>query len=138
MTPFLLTVIFSLALSASLCVRLWLSRRQVAFVGAHRDAVPAAFAARIGIAAHRKAADYTVAKQRLSMLHALVDALLLVAMTLGGGLAAIVGWTETIAIGPLWRDVLMFAVAGVIYGSSICRSRGGTRSASRSASGSIA
>jgi STE24 endopeptidase len=37
-------------------------------------------------------------------------------MTLGGGLAAIIAWTETIAIGPLWRDVLMFAVAGIVYG----------------------
>ena len=98
-------------------MRLWLARRQIAFVGVHRDTVPAAFAARIGIDAHRKAADYTVAKQRLAMLHTLADALLLLAMTLGGGLAAIVSWTETIAIGPLWRDVLMFAVAGVVYGA---------------------
>src|SRR4029434_3017738 len=50
------------------------------------------------------------------MLHTLADAVLLLAMTLGGGLAAIISWTETIAIRPLWRDVLMFAVAGVIFG----------------------
>jgi STE24 endopeptidase len=115
-TSSIFTVIFVLALSASLVVRLWLARRQVAFVGAHRDAVPAAFAERVGISAHRKAADYTIAKQRLSMLHTLADALLLLAMTLGGGLAAIVAWTETIAIPLLWRDVLMFVIAGVIYG----------------------
>jgi len=115
-TASLFTVIFVLALSASVGVRLWLARRQIAFVGAHRDAVPAAFAERVGIGAHRKAADYTVAKQRLAMLHTLADALLLLAMTLGGGLAAIILWTETIAIGPLWRDVVMFAVAGVIFG----------------------
>lgn len=117
MTATAFTVVFAVALAASLVVRLWLARRQIAYVGAHRDAVPSAFAARIGIAAHRKAADYTVAKQRLAMLHALVDALLLLAMTLGGGLAMIVAWTETFAIGPLWRDVLMFTVAGVIYGA---------------------
>jgi STE24 endopeptidase len=35
---------------------------------------------------------------------------------LGGGLAAIVAWTETLAIGPLWRDVAMFAVAGIVFG----------------------
>ena len=116
MTPSLFTAVFILALSASLGVRLWLARRQIAFVGAHRDEVPQAFAARIGINAHRKAADYTVAKQRLAMLHTLADAVLLLAMTLGGGLAAIISWTETIAIGPIWRDVLMFAVAGVVYG----------------------
>jgi len=111
------SLLFVLTLAVSLGVRLWLARRQVAHVVAHRDAVPEAFAARIGIVAHRKAADYTVAKQRLAMLHSVVDALLLLAMTLGGGLAAIVAWTETLAIDPLWRDVAMFAVAGVIFGA---------------------
>jgi STE24 endopeptidase len=110
------TTLFTLALAASLAVRLWLSRRQMVHVAAHRESVPAAFVSRIGIAAHRKAADYTVAKQRLSMLHATVDAALLLAMTLGGGLAAIVAWTEALPIGLLWRDVAMFAVAGIIYG----------------------
>ena len=75
------------ALAASLAVRVWLSRRQVAHVLAHRDAVPAAFASSIGLAAHQKAADYTVAKQRLGTLNTLVDAALLLLMTLGGGLA---------------------------------------------------
>jgi STE24 endopeptidase len=110
------SLIFCVALAASLAVRLWLARRQIAHVVAHRDAVPAAFADRITLAAHHKAADYTVARQRLSLLHTLVDAVLLLGMTLGGGLAAILDWTETFAVDPLWRDVLLFAVAGVIYG----------------------
>jgi len=113
----LFTAVFALALAASVAVRLWLAVRQVAFVRAHRETVPAAFAERIGIAAHRKAADYTVAKQRLAMLHVAVDAALLLAMTLGGGLAAIVAWTEALPVGPLWRDVAMFAAAGIIYGA---------------------
>ena len=117
MSSTILTTVFVLALAASLAVRLWLAGRQIEFVRAHRDTVPAAFASRIGIAAHSKAADYTVAKQRLSMLHTVVDALLLLAMTLGGGLAAIVAWTETLPASPLWRDVALFAVAGVIYGA---------------------
>jgi STE24 endopeptidase len=108
------TFLFLLALAVSLAVRLWLARRQIAHVRVHRDAVPAAFAARIDLPAHRKAADYTIAKQRLAILHALVDALVIVAMTLGGGLAAIVGWTETLPAGPLWRDVAMFAVTGIL------------------------
>ncbi|MCC6197790.1 MAG: M48 family metallopeptidase [Burkholderiales bacterium] len=116
MTAAVFTAVFVAALAVSLAVRLWLAGRQVGFVRAHREAVPAAFAARIGLAAHRKAADYTVARQRLAILHAVVDAAVLLAMTLGGGLAAIVAWTETLAIGPLWRDVAMFAVAGVIVG----------------------
>ena len=117
MTASSFTALFLLALATSVCVRLWLARRQIAHVAAHREEVPPAFAARIGIAAHRKAADYTLAKQRLAMLHVGVDAALLLAMTLGGGLAAIVAWTETLAVGPIWRDVAMFAIAGVIYGA---------------------
>ncbi len=110
-------IIFAIALGASLTVRLWLAQRQIAHVGAHCDTVPVAFANRVGVAAHRKAADYTVAKQHMGIVHVAIDALLLLAMTLGGGLAAIVAWTETLAIGPLWRDVVMFAVAGFIYGA---------------------
>ena len=117
MNAAILTTVFAIALAASLAVRLWLAGRQIGFVRAHRDAVPPAFASRIGIAAHTKAADYTVAKQRLAMLHTVVDALLLLAMTLGGGLAAIVAWTETLPMSPLWRDVAMFAIAAVIYGA---------------------
>ncbi|MCC7325410.1 MAG: M48 family metallopeptidase [Burkholderiales bacterium] len=78
--------------------------------------MPGPFAARIGVAAHQKAADYTIARQRLSMLQAVVDAALLLAMTLGGGLAVIVAWTETLPVSPLWRDVALFGVAGVVYG----------------------
>ena len=110
------TALFVVALAASLAVRVWLSRRQVAHVLAHRDAVPTAFAHSVGLAAHQKAADYTVAKQRLGTLNTLIDAALLLLMTLGGGLALLIGWTETIDVSPLWRDVLLFALTGILYG----------------------
>ena len=74
MTSTTFSALFIAALAASLVVRVWLSRRQMAHVVAHRDAVPAAFASSIGLAAHQKAADYTVAKQRLGTLHTFVDA----------------------------------------------------------------
>jgi STE24 endopeptidase len=110
------TALFLIALAASLSLRIWLARRQVAHVLAHRGAVPPAFAASIGLVPHQKAADYTVAKQRLATLNTLVDAAMLLLMTLGGGLALVIGWTETIAVSPLWRDVLLFAVTGLFYG----------------------
>ena len=110
------TALFVAALAASLVVRVWLARRQVAHVLAHRNSVPPAFAASIGLAPHQKAADYTVAKQRLGTLHTLVDSAMLLLMTLGGGLALVIGWTETIAVSPLWRDVLLFVVTGIFYG----------------------
>lgn len=116
MNAAILTAVFVLALAASLGVRLWLANRQLKYVKAHREAVPPAFVLRIGVAAHRKAADYTVAKQKLAMLHCVVDAALLLAMTLGGGVAAIVAWTETLSASPLWRDVALLAASALIYG----------------------
>ena len=112
------SLVFLAALAASLAVRIWLALRQMAHVRARRHAVPDAFAARIGITAHQKAADYTVAKQRLGMVHAIVDAGVLVAMTLGGGLAAIVAWTGSLPGGPIVRDLAMFVLAAVIFGAA--------------------
>jgi len=116
MTASLFSLIFIAALAASLLVRLWLARRQIAHVAAHRNAVPAAFASRIALAAHEKAADYTVAKQRLGIVETIVDAVVLVALTLGGGLALLFGWTERIDASPLWRDVLLLISVAVIGG----------------------
>src|SRR3982751_475693 len=103
----LFTGVFVVAWAASLALRLWLAHRQVAFVAAHRDRVPAAFSSSIGLAAHQKAADYTVAKQHLGVVETLVDALVLIGMTLGGGLALLLGWTESLSWDPLWRDVVL-------------------------------
>src|SRR5437868_14969958 len=116
MTASQFSAIFVAALALSLFVRLWLARRQVAHVAAHRDAVPAAFAARIGLPAHQKAADYAMAKQRLGIVETIVDAVVLVALTLGGGLALLFGWTERIDAAPLWRDVILLVAVGVIGG----------------------
>ena len=116
MTPIAFTALFLAALGASLAVRIWLSRRQVAHVQAHRDAVPPAFVSRIGLAAHQKAADYTVAKQRLATINTLVDAAMLLLMTVGGGLSLVIGWTAAIPVPQLWQDVLLFAVTGILDG----------------------
>jgi STE24 endopeptidase len=112
----LFTGVFVVAWAASLALRLWLARRQVAFVAAHRDAVPPAFAPSIGLAAHRKAADYTIAKQHLGVIETLVDALVLIGMTLGGGLALLLRWTQALDVAPIWRDVLLLAGVGLIGG----------------------
>jgi STE24 endopeptidase len=112
------TLAFVIALAASVGVRLWLAARQVAHVRAHRGATPAAFAARVDGAAHRKAADYTVAKQRLGMLETAVDAIVLVIVTLGGGLAWIFAATEGMPVPPLLRDLLLLVMVAVIGGAA--------------------
>ncbi len=80
------TEIFLFLLAATIVTRLWLARRHIRHVLAHRLRVPAAFRGKIQLAAHRKAADYTAAKTRFAMLAVVIDGLLLVGWTLGGGL----------------------------------------------------
>jgi STE24 endopeptidase len=84
-----LSSVFAAALALSLVLRFWLASRQIRHVALHRDAVPAAFAHTISLAAHQKAADYTVAKARLGLIEMALGATVLLAWTLLGGLSAL-------------------------------------------------
>jgi len=77
---------FLAALGAAGGTRLWLAARQARHVRAHRDAVPPSFAGAIPLAAHQKAADYTIARTRLGAAELVLGAALLLALTLGGAL----------------------------------------------------
>jgi len=83
------TLLFAFALLAAVATKLWLATRQIRHVVGHRDAVPASFASRIDLAAHRRAADYTVARTRLSIVDTVFGALVLLGFTLFGGLQAL-------------------------------------------------
>jgi len=90
MSPSLwLTLAFSAALCASLMVRFWLATRQIRHVASHRHAVPQAFEADITLAAHQKAADYTVTKTRFALIELALGAAVLLGWTLLGGLNAL-------------------------------------------------
>ena len=90
MSPSLwLTLAFSAALCASLMVRFWLATRQIRHVAIHRHAVPQAFVADITLAAHQKAADYTVTKTRFALIELALGAAVLLGWTLLGGLNAL-------------------------------------------------
>jgi STE24 endopeptidase len=80
------TILFLAMLALSLLIRLWLSQRQISHIRAHRASVPDAFAGKIGLDEHQKAADYTVAKTRFGRLPMFYDAVLLLLWTLAGGL----------------------------------------------------
>ena len=82
--PNAFTGLFLAALAAATATRLWLARRQIRHVTAHRDAVPPSFADSIPLHAHQKAADYTAAKTRLGMIDVLIGAATLAVFTLGG------------------------------------------------------
>ncbi len=82
----LFTLAFAAALLSSLATRYWLATRQVRHVARHRDAVPEAFASTVSLAAHQKAADYTLAKARVDLLEIAFGAAVLLGWTLLGGL----------------------------------------------------
>lgn len=85
----LFTLLFLLALAISFGVEYWLSRRQVAHVLAHRADVPDAFRETISLEAHQKAADYTVDKSRLGNVGRALGTVILLVVTLGGGIDAV-------------------------------------------------
>ncbi|MHB8886122.1 MAG: M48 family metallopeptidase [Methylovirgula sp.] len=60
------TVIFAAIILSGL-LEIYLERRQLVCVAAHRDRVPAAFAGELTLEEHRRAADYTLARTRLAM-----------------------------------------------------------------------
>jgi len=80
------TLLFLVILALSFAVEWWLSRRQLAYVRARRNAVPDAFKDSISLEAHQKAADYTTDKLRLGNLDRVVGLLVLLLFTLGGGI----------------------------------------------------
>jgi STE24 endopeptidase len=80
----------------SLGIQLWLLQRQIRHVSAHRAQVPEAFRDNVSLNAHRKAADYTLSKARLGRLELIYGAIILLGLTLGGGLQ----WLDT-----LWRGM---------------------------------
>ncbi|MGS0897455.1 M48 family metallopeptidase [Burkholderia stagnalis] len=96
MSPFSFTLLFALAVVAMVVTKLWLASRQIRFVAAHRNAVPARFTETIPLTAHQRAADYTVERTRLAMLEIVVSAAVLVGLTLLGGVGALdallTGW----------------------------------------------
>ncbi|EJL87828.1 Zn-dependent protease with chaperone function [Herbaspirillum sp. CF444] len=90
------SVLFVGFLLLTLLVRFWLGSRHIRHVLAHRSAVPAEFAEKIPLAAHQKAADYTVARTKFGLLTLVVNSAVLVGFTLLGGLqllsSLLLGW----------------------------------------------
>jgi STE24 endopeptidase len=102
------TWVFVAAVVLATATRLWLAQRQVRHVRAHRDAVPGMFAEAIPLAAHQKAADYTVAKSRLGIVDTLLDAAILLLLTLGGLLQWLSSaWETVFPATPLWHGTAL-------------------------------
>jgi STE24 endopeptidase len=116
MTAFTFTLAFAIALVAGFLLKVWLATRQVRHVAQHRASVPAAFADRITLAAHQKAADYTIAKSRLGLIELAFGTAVLLGWTLLGGL----DWLNQALVtrmGPgMWQQLALLSCFVVIGG----------------------
>ncbi|MEO6017066.1 MAG: M48 family metallopeptidase [Polaromonas sp.] len=116
---FIFTLVFCTVLVLGLLVRFYLASRQIRHVAAHRDAVPAAFAATISLEAHQKAADYTVTKARFGLLEMAFGAAVLLCWTMLGGIDAlnrVIATTGLAAYGSLVPQLALLSAFGLISG----------------------
>lgn len=97
----LYTTLFLVALFLGLALQWWLAQRHIAHIVRHRGEVPPPFREKISAAAHRKAADYSIAKTKLHRIEAVVGAAILLAFTLGGGLDRIDAFWRAQGFGPV-------------------------------------
>ena len=107
-----LTLAFVIALVLGLLLKFWLASRQVRHVARHRAQVPDAFAGRITLQAHQKAADYTLAKIRFGLLEMALGAAVLLGWTLLGGLDTLNQWLlDALGGGMVQQLALLLAFA---------------------------
>ena len=112
MTAFGLTFLIVLGLATAL--RLWLDARHIAYVQAHRDAVPAQFAADVGLDVHQRAADYTAAKTRLGLVAIVVDTALVLWLTFGGGVQLLYDVASARFDGEIVRGLTLIALLAIV------------------------
>jgi STE24 endopeptidase len=97
----------------TLATRQWLKLRHIRHILTHRERVPAGFDERIGLAAHQKAADYTVDRNRWAMFEQIIEGGLLLALTIGGGLAALHDFWSTRLDGLSYGLAMILSLMGI-------------------------
>jgi STE24 endopeptidase len=114
-----LSIVFSAFVRASVLVLFWLATRQMRLVAHHRAQVPTAFAATVTPEAHRKAADYTLAKGRFGLWQQAITAAVLLGWTLLGGLDALNAWVVDATVpvfGTLGYQIALVVAFSLIAG----------------------
>jgi STE24 endopeptidase len=115
-SPLSFTLAFAIALVAGVLLKLWLATRQMRHVAQHRAAVPPAFADRITLAAHQKAADYTIAKSRFGLLELAFGTAVLLGWTLLGGLDWLNQTLLALMGASLWQQLALLGSFVLIGG----------------------
>lgn len=94
----------------------WLAGRHIRHVAENRRTVPPVFRRRIPLSAHRRAADYTIARTRFGRIDNALGVALLLAWTVGGGLELVDTWWRGFGTGPLLLGVGFIVTTLLIMG----------------------
>jgi len=97
-------------------VKWWLNKRQIEHVFLHRAQTPEAFAEKISLEKHQKAADYTMTKIKFSQLELVFGSFLLIIWTIGGGLNWLDQLLSNISTNPIYTGII-FILGFSIIGS---------------------
>jgi len=108
------SVIFVAALALATATKLWLGARHLSHIQRHRDDVPAEFALEINLDAHRRAADYSCAKTRFSLIATVFDCAVILALTFGGGLQLMYDVTAGWFAPGVARGVALVVLLGAV------------------------
>jgi STE24 endopeptidase len=113
--PFVTTfgITFLVVLLLATALRLWLGARHIAYVQAHRAAVPPQFSSEVSLDAHQRAADYTAAKTRLALVSIGVDTALVLWLTFGGGVQLMYDAASRAFDGEIGRGLALIAILSV-------------------------
>jgi STE24 endopeptidase len=109
----LLVAIFVAATVMWTIASIYLSLRQSAFVQARRDAVPGEFVATVTCDEHRRAAEYTLAGERLARFRTITEAALSVAWACGG-INLLYGALAPMIPHSLTRGVAFLIATGIV------------------------
>ncbi len=110
----LFSTIFIIMVILSAVIHFWLSQRQISYVNTHRGKTPEAFSKKITLEEHQKAADYTIAKERLGNIELLIGTVLIFIWTLGGGLEYLDQFIRIYQLEPLYAGVVFILLMGFI------------------------
>ncbi|MCU7939332.1 MAG: M48 family metallopeptidase [gamma proteobacterium symbiont of Bathyaustriella thionipta] len=110
----LFSTIFIIMVLLSAMTHFWLALRQIKHVKQHREQTPEAFAEKISLEEHQKAADYTIAKEKLGNIELFIGTTLVFIWTLGGGLEFLDQYVRTYELEPLYAGVFFILLMGFI------------------------
>lgn len=108
------SIIFIVFLVVDTCLKLWLDKREINSILKNRSAVPEAFAQKITLKAHQKAADYSVEKIRFAQNERWASLLFLLIATFGGLIQIIYDFFTSWLGTGIWAQILIVGLFALI------------------------